>query len=431
MGILERAYAATNREADEKLLIAGIADFSLRRSIHEHLDALNGADFYNPIYGKIWDAAKLLAAQDRILVLSPFREHLTEQEYAVLERHVGVGARMVEVERGVEYVREAAMRRRAIDGMKHAAELAMTAEHADQALMTLRQVVDDADTAAVPEGAHMLSDLVDQYWAEVENPPENRAVPTPWAHVNDVLAYGGLHAGSLTTVAARSGGGKTVAFLNCAEYAALNGYKVAFFSIEMVGRELRNRMLASASGQRLRQIANYQLADDATDPNYWDSADRGKVRSASDKLRDTTLRIWDDPGFTMDFVYQQCQLMKRTVGLDLVVVDYIQRVRPTVNRQRRDLEIADTTSAMKILAQKLQVAVLTGSQLNRDEEVSLNSLRESSSIEHDSDTIWAISHEYQDGLIMSSHFNFLKQRAGRTPEVPMLFEPHKGRFVDG
>lgn len=422
--LLEQAWESTNREADEKILIGGIADFDLRADIRERLYELNGTDFWNPTYGKIWDVARTLADQSRIVTLQPFRAHLTPSEYQTLEAHTGMGVRLVEVTHGIEYVKEAAKRRRLLQGLKQIAATALRSEGYQDVLSAAHRVMDDVDGVEQSEDAADIGVLAAQFWDEVAHPENMPApIPSPWPSLNEVLSTRGWLRGMLVTVGAFSSRGKSLVLTNCAVDAALGGYRVAVFSMEMPKSEVFNRLLAASSRQRLTPIKRREVGE----------LDGLKLKATSDRLAGTTMRVWDEGGATADFIRQQCMLMKRSVGLDLVVVDYLQIMGATAG-DNREQRVSEAARLLKQLAMKLDVPVLTASQLNDSEKggpLSLSSMRESKGIGNNSDIVLLVEHEEFEGKPTGdAWFNVVKQRDGRLTKIKMTFDGHVAAFSE-
>ncbi len=119
------------------------------------------------------------------------------------------------------------------------------------------------------------------------------------------------------------------------------------------------------------------------------------------------LFIDDTPALTVSALRTRARRLKRQQGLGLIVVDYLQLLRPSVqvrSLENRVQEISDITRGLKALAKELDVPVLALSQLSRaveqreDKRPMLADLRESGSIEQDADVVMFIyRQEYYDG----------------------------------
>jgi replicative DNA helicase len=188
----------------------------------------------------------------------------------------------------------------------------------------------------------------------------------------------------------------------------------------------------------------------------------------SREIASLPIQIDDTPAITMSALRTRCRRLKRTKGLALVIVDYLQLMRPAVGirADSRVLEISMITQGLKALAKELSLPVLALSQLSRqvenrdDKRPQLSDLRESGSIEQDADAVMFI---YRDEYYLeqkmpkeiafdgsSDKFNaamdewqqrmakahnradliIAKQRHGPTGSIPLLFEGEFTRFGD-
>jgi replicative DNA helicase len=283
---------------------------------------------------------------------------------------------------------------------------------------------------------------------------------------------GGLHPSDLMILAGRPGMGKTalatkIAFgaaktlLNDARAADVNAMpkaQVAVFSLEMSAEQLATRLLseeARISGDRIRRGDIGQK-------------DFDKFVEVSREIAGLPIHIDDTPAITLSAMRTRCRRLKRTKGLALVVVDYLQLMRPAAGTkpENRVLEISQITQGLKAIAKELAVPVMALSQLSRqvenreDRRPQLSDLRESGTIEQDADSVMFIYRdEYYleqkmpkevafDGTSEKFHaamdewqqkmakahnradLIIAKQRHGPTGTVPLFFEAEFTRFAD-
>jgi replicative DNA helicase len=212
---------------------------------------------------------------------------------------------------------------------------------------------------------------------------------------------GGLHPSDLVILAGRPGMGKTalatkIAF-GAAHAAAAEARAapvagkqptVAVFSLEMSAEQLATRLLseeARVSGERIRRGDIGQR-------------DFDRFVEASREIGSLPLYIDDTPAITLSALRTRCRRLARTRGLALVVIDYLQLMRPSAGSrpENRVLEISQITQGLKAIAKELAVPVLALSQLSRlvesreDKRPLLSDLRESGSIEQDADLVMFI-----------------------------------------
>ena len=242
---------------------------------------------------------------------------------------------------------------------------------------------------------------------------------------------GGLHKSDLIILAGRPSMGKTSLATNIAFNAAKayqeadqadgtshasDGAVVAFFSLEMSAEQLASRILAEASGIPSEKLRRGLFSKD----------DWPRLVQASQDMEDLPLFIDDTAAISIAALRARARRLKRQHNLGLIVVDYLQLLRPASQRRNdnRVLEISEITQALKALAKDLEVPVLALSQLSRavehreDKRPLLSDLRESGAIEQDADIVMFIFREeyYHERL--------------RPPETTPDFEEWQRRMLE-
>jgi replicative DNA helicase len=170
----------------------------------------------------------------------------------------------------------------------------------------------------------------------------------------------------------------------------VRGGVVAFFSLEMSAEQLAMRLLAEVSG----------VSGDRLRKGEIDASEFGRVRDAALEIQEAPLYIDATGGITMAKLAARARRLKRMVGLDLIIVDYLQLVTGGDNKSdNRVQEVSMITQGMKALAKELSVPVMALSQLSRqvenreDKKPQLSDLRESGSIEQDADMVMFVYRE--------------------------------------
>jgi replicative DNA helicase len=218
---------------------------------------------------------------------------------------------------------------------------------------------------------------------------------------------GGLHPSDLIIAAGRPGMGKTAFATNIAFHAARtyraapgpdgrpvaeDGGVIGFFSLEMSAEQLATRILAEESGVPSDRIRRGDVRREDFD----------KFVAASQRLAAVPLYIDDTPALSVAALRTRARRLKRQQGLGLIVVDYLQLMRPASTsrgQENRVQEISEITRGLKAIAKELNVPVLALSQLSRaveqreDKRPQLADLRESGSIEQDADVVMFIFRE--------------------------------------
>jgi replicative DNA helicase len=254
-------------------------------------------------------------------------------------------------------------------------------------------------------------------------------VPSGFSKLDRLL--GGFQKSDLIVLAARPGVGKTSLALNIAVNAAKrHGQRVAFFSLEMSNEQLVQRLLAAETGIDQQRLRLGEIQDDE-----WQM-----LVEAAGVLSDTLLFIDDTPAMSALELRTKARRLQAEFGLDLVVVDYLQLMRSDARVENRVQEISYITRSLKSLARELEAPLIALSQLSRavesrsDHKPILSDLRESGSIEQDSDIVMFI---YREELVKENterkniaDIIVAKHRNGPTDTVPLYFNKELTRFAD-
>ena len=219
-------------------------------------------------------------------------------------------------------------------------------------------------------------------------------VPTGLTDLDAKL--GGLHKSDLIILAGRPSMGKTALATNIAYNAAQNilsrqeKSSVAFFSLEMSSEQLSTRILSEQARIKSDSIRQGNVTEEEIN----------RYIETSRNIYNLPLFIDETPAITIATLSNRARRIKRLQGLSLIVVDYIQLMRSSSNRNDgRVQEISEITQGLKAIAKELSVPVLALSQLSRaveqrdDKQPQLADLRESGSIEQDADVVMFVYRE--------------------------------------
>tara|TARA_B100001121_G_scaffold257143_1_gene235252 strand:- start:3470 stop:4897 length:1428 start_codon:yes stop_codon:yes gene_type:complete len=219
-------------------------------------------------------------------------------------------------------------------------------------------------------------------------------VPTGLTDLDEKL--GGLHKSDLIILAGRPSMGKTALATNIAYNAAQNilsrqeKSSVAFFSLEMSSEQLSTRILSEQA----------RIKSDAIRQGNVTEEEINRYIETSRNIYNLPLFIDETPAITIATLSNRARRIKRLNGLSLIVVDYIQLMRSSSNKNDgRVQEISEITQGLKAIAKELSVPVLALSQLSRaveqrdDKQPQLADLRESGSIEQDADVVMFVYRE--------------------------------------
>jgi replicative DNA helicase len=230
----------------------------------------------------------------------------------------------------------------------------------------------------------------------------------------------GFQPSDFIIIAARPSMGKTALALNIAQNAAHDyDHSVIIFSLEMSKEQLAQRMLCTEAGVDLLRFRSGYFRDD----------DWPKLIRAAGRINNIPLVIDDTPAITVFEMRAKCRRLKSEGKLDLIIIDYLQLM--SGKGDIREQQISDISRSLKALAKELNIPVIALSQLNRgpelreDKRPKLSDLRESGSLEQDSDVAIFI---YRDEVYNKkttdkgiAELLIRKQRNGPTGDVELGF----------
>lgn len=329
-------------------------------------------------------------------------------------------------------VEETATRRRLLSAANTIARLAY------QTSSTIEEVVNDSEksifgvserrlTHQLQPIKHVLSEYYDRIDYLARHRDETIGVPTGFIDLDRLL--GGLQSSDLLIIAGRPGQGKSGFCLSVAKNASqIHKKHVALFSLEMSNEQLVQRLVAQETGidsQRLR-LANLQ--DDE-----WPI-----FTQAVSAMSETHIYLDDTPAITPLQLRTKCRRLHMEVGLDLIVIDYLQLMTGDSRIDNRVQEVSYISRNLKALARELNVPVLAAAQLSRAVEARrpprpiLSDLRESGSLEQDADVVLFIYRpdQYEDDTLKQNIAEIIvaKHRNGPVGVVELVFRQSLAKF---
>jgi replicative DNA helicase len=287
-------------------------------------------------------------------------------------------------------VKRTSMLRRLIQAATRIAALGYEApDDVDEVVEEAERAIFEVTNERVESTFHPIDELLADGWRKLEELYQRQehltGVTTGYNSLNEVLA--GMHRGDLLILAARPSVGKTAFALNVAVNAAQAGTSVGIFSLEMASEQLVMRILSSESRVDSQRLRTGRLSDSDWKP----------LMDAMGRLDACDLHVDDTPGLSVLELRAKARRLLRNKPNGLIVVDYLQLMQPGGRRsENRQVEIAEISRGLKILAKELNVPVLALSQLSRaveqraDKRPVLSDLRESGAIEQDADVVMFI-----------------------------------------
>lgn len=276
--------------------------------------------------------------------------------------------------------------------------------------------------------AEMVPDLFKRIEYRVEHKGELTGVDIGFASINQETL--GLQAGDLNIIAARPSIGKTAFEINSALYGAMGPHRVktAMFSLEMTEVQLMDRIVATIAGVDAMRVRSGMLG----------ALDLQAVGLAMAKMGELPIHVDDRVGLKPSEIRATCRRLKAEEGLDHVIVDYGQLVKPEGLRPgaNRNEQLEMIATRLKDLAGELLIPVTMLSQLSRanekrpDPKPKLSDLRESGALEQIAALV-AFLHRKNHREGGTTQFIIEKQRNGPTGTVNLTFNRDTQTFTDG
>lgn len=411
-------------ESDELVLIA--AALSLTNQDPDLLTRVQPEDFIG-VRSEIWRVARTLQQQGKPVtprgITAIVSNPAVEGVLRTVRGQIFKSNRVIQAEATVKDLARLRRLEGALIGAQERMSLAETYSEALEAAHAELARLDQSQPSSV---GRMFSEALDDWMERMLNPEKKRpAIPTPWPNLNSRLA-GGLHRGRTYVIGARPGEGKSLAGANFVQHAAEQGYNALVFSVEMGEFEVMSRFMAAGGQAEYGQI----VAENVDDFNW------SKVAEYADSNRHIPLKIVDKADINIEYLTAYCRTEKRTRGLDVVFVDYLQMLDPTDSKMMRERQIAVISRGLKVLSRELDCAVIIACQLNRNSanekrQPLLSDLRESGSIEQDCDVAILLHHHRNDDGSHTGDLDLIvaKNRTGPPGTVGALWKAYQSRIA--
>lgn len=384
-----------NNDAEVAVLCCCLDSQNTITTVASYLDP---SDFYTPAHQKIYETIYHLYSESKSIDLITVGDELKKQGdlekvggMAYLSTIVDAHALLSNLSEYINIVRQKSMSRKIIKSMEDLTRQTYEGETdpgnlIEIAISRLSELRDSKSDEALVSLKEILQETV----KNIVNPPKNRAVMSHFTMLDHVT--NGFRPGTLTIVAARPSMGKSAFVINIAVNVALKDHQpVAFFSLEMNGQEIANRILASRCDISISTLQNAKrLSQD----------ELGRINGSMPMLGNTPLYIDEHSGLNTAEILTRCRELQNRLGkkLGLICIDYLQLMNPAVERKNasRQQEVSDISRALKLMAKELDVPVIALAQLSRESEKRddhipvLSDLRDSGAIEQDADMVMFI-----------------------------------------
>ena len=401
-----------NFEAEQALLGAILINNAAYQRVAEFLRPEHFAD---PLHGKLYDSLARLIERGQVVSAVTLKTYVEQDEdmkavggAAYLARLAAASVHVIDAAAFGRTVHDLYLRRQLIDVGETVVNGAFSSDVDETALAQIevaeKKLYDLASTGQTEGGFKpfraALAESMVAAEAAYHRAGQLTGVATGLFQLDQLL--GGLHKSDLVILAGRPSMGKSSLATNIGFNAArayredivdgapraVDGAVVGFFSLEMSAEQLATRMISEQAAIPSEKIRKGELI----------SSDFDRVLSVSHELEHLNFFIDDTPALSIAALRTRARRLKRTHGLGLLIVDYLQLLAPSgkARQENRVQEVSEITRGLKTLAKELDVPVLALSQLSRaveqreDKRPQLADLRESGSIEQDADVVMFI-----------------------------------------
>ena len=403
-----------NIEAEQQLLGAILTN----NDNYDRVSSIIGPQhFYDPVHARIFEVAAARISKNALASPVTLKAFLEDDEGlkelggpAYLARLAGAAVASFAARDYAQMIYDLAIRRELIelgrDIAEKAARVDVTSEPKEQIVEAEQALYKLGEQGQAETGfrsfLRAVTEAVDVANAAYQREGGLAGLATGLTDLDQKL--GGLHRSDLLILAGRPSMGKTslatnMAFNIARRYrrgrlpdgteGAVDGGVVGFFSLEMSSEQLASRILSEAAEVPSQLIRRGDLTEE----------EFRRFVDAAKELESCPLYIDDTPALPISQLAARARRLKRTHGLDVLFVDYLQLVRPATARDSRVNEVSEITQGLKAIAKELDIPVVALSQLSRqveareDKRPQLSDLRESGSIEQDADVVMFVFRE--------------------------------------
>jgi len=425
-----------NREAEEAVLGAVLVNPEV---FYEVAHFLSASDFYLHRNRWIWEAFTGLHDQRLPIDILTVSDELTRLGRldevggpAYLTTLIGNVPTSLHAEAYGRIVEESATRRKLLEAANQLARLAFQWE------TPIGEVVNDAEKAVFGVSERRLAhdlqpirQVLSEYYDRIDYLARHRdetvGVPTGFIDLDRLL--GGMQPSDLLIIAGRPAQGKSGFCLSAAKNASqLHKKHIAVFSLEMSNEQVVQRLVAQETGINAQRLRLGDVGDDE-----WPL-----FTQAVSALSDTHIYLDDTPAISPLQLRTKCRRLHMEVGLDLVIVDYLQLMTGDTRTENRVQEVSYISRNLKVLARELKVPVLAAAQLSRaveqrsDKKPLLSDLRESGSLEQDADVVLFIYRpdQYETDTLKQNIAEIIvaKHRNGPVGSIELVFRRPLAKF---
>ncbi len=387
---MDNKISPNNIESEQTVIGAMIMNKNI---IYEVIDILTENDFYKDAHKNIYKTIKKLFLKDIHIDIISLIEYLKKDN--LLESCGGSSyiteicnsiATTANLSTHIKIIKDNSKLRKLIDLSNNTLEKIYKKNDPDQLIDEIQKNIFDISFYQDKSEIESLSNILDRTLINIENLyiNKNSFVGLSSGFYDLDMKLSGLQKAQMVLIAARPSMGKTTFALNIAENVAIKEKKnVLIFSLEMSKEQLANKLISSITKIDMHKIQTGML----------DDSDLDKLAHGIGTLSEAKIFIDDTPNISISEMKAKCRKLKFSTDIDLIVIDYLQLMSGNSRIESRQQEVSEISRFIKALSKEIDCPVIALSQLSRapeqrsDHRPMLSDVRESGSIEQDSDIV--------------------------------------------
>lgn len=387
---MDNKISPNNIESEQTILGAMIIN---KDTIHDTIDKLDANDFYKDSHKYIFKTIKKMFLSDIHIDMISLVEYLKRDNLLdscggslyITEISNSI-ATIANIQTHIKIVKDNSILRKLIDLSNNTLDRIYKKEDPQVLIENIQTNVFNMSISETKSEIEPISDILDRTLSNIENLYINKLsfVGLPSGFYDLDIKLSGLQKSQMILIAARPSMGKTTFALNIAENIAIKEKKsVLIFSLEMSKEQLTNKLISSITRIDIQKIQTGNL----------DDTDFDKLIDGIGIVSNAKIFIDDTPNISIVEMRSKCRKLKFSNNIDLIIIDYLQLMSGNSKNESRQQEVSEISRFIKALSKEMNCPIIALSQLSRapeqrsDHRPMLSDLRESGSIEQDSDIV--------------------------------------------
>lgn len=387
---MDNKISPNNIESEQTILGAMIIN---KDTIHDTIDKLDVNDFYKDSHKYIFKTIKKMFLSDIHIDMISLVEYLKRDNLLdscggslyITEISNSI-ATIANIQTHIKIVKDNSILRKLIDLSNNTLDRIYKKEDPQVLIENIQTNVFNMSISETKSEIEPISDILDRTLSNIENLYINKLsfVGLPSGFYDLDIKLSGLQKSQMILIAARPSMGKTTFALNIAENIAIKEKKsVLIFSLEMSKEQLTNKLISSITRIDIQKIQTGNL----------DDTDFDKLIDGIGIVSNAKIFIDDTPNISIVEMRSKCRKLKFSNNIDLIIIDYLQLMSGNSKNESRQQEVSEISRFIKALSKEMNCPIIALSQLSRapeqrsDHRPMLSDLRESGSIEQDSDIV--------------------------------------------